>query len=584
MLKRGAGRENKSFSWIFKLVDVSLSIRKYCSILVFSRIKILLFVEMTKECFLFLFLYELFKIVMFGRKLPIGIQTFSDIRTQGYLYVDKTAYVWQIANTGKPYFFSRPRRFGKSLLISTFESYFEGRKDLFEGLAIEKLEEKWDKHPVLHLDLNARKYERPEDLIAMLNQYLEKWEAKFGNEKKDRAPEERFEYIIQRACEQTGKGVVVLVDEYDKPLLQSLHDEELLEAYRRTLKAFYGVLKSADKYLRFVFLTGVTKFSQVSVFSDLNQLNDISMDYDSGTLCGITHEELVNNFSPEIEMLAKANGLSKDEAVEQMTRQYDGYHFHPNADGVYNPFSVLNAFYKKEFGNYWFQTGTPTFLVKSLQKADYDLRTLMDGVETPAINFTEYRAEANNPIPLIYQSGYLTIKEYDKEFKMYTLGFPNDEVRYGFLNFLVPFYTTVTDDKKSFFIGKFVQELRNGETDAFMQRLEAFFADFPYELNDKTERHYQVVLYLIFKLMGQFTQVEVRSAKGRADAIVQTPKFVYVFEFKLNGTAEEALQQINDKGYAVPFQSDNRQIVKVGVEFSAETRNVNRWLVEEGVN
>ena len=580
MLKRGAGRENKSFSWIFKLVDVSLSIRKYCSILVFSRIKILLFVEMTKECFLFLFLYELFKIVMFGRKLPIGIQTFSDIRTQGYLYVDKTAYVWQIANTGKPYFFSRPRRFGKSLLISTFESYFEGRKDLFEGLAIEKLEEKWDKHPVLHLDLNARKYERPEDLIAMLNQYLEKWEAKFGNEKKDRAPEERFEYIIQRACEQTGKGVVVLVDEYDKPLLQSLHDEELLEAYRRTLKAFYGVLKSADKYLRFVFLAGVTKFSQVSVFSDLNQLNDISMDYDSGTLCGITHEELVNNFSPEIEMLAKANGLSKDEAVEQMTRQYDGYHFHPNADGVYNPFSVLNAFYKKEFGNYWFQTGTPTFLVKSLQKADYDLRTLMDGVETPAINFTEYRAEANNPIPLIYQSGYLTIKEYDKEFKMYTLGFPNDEVRYGFLNFLVPFYNTVTDDKKSFFIGKFVQELRNGETDAFMQRLEAFFADFPYELNDKTERHYQVVLYLIFKLMGQFTQAEVRSAKGRADAIVQTPKFVYVFEFKLNGTAEEALQQINDKGYAVPFHSDNRQIVKVGVEFSAETRNVNRWLVD----
>ncbi len=522
--------------------------------------------------------------VIFGRKLPIGIQTFEKIRNEGYLYVDKTRMVWNLASMGVAYFLSRPRRFGKSLLISTFEAYFEGRRDLFEGLAIEKLEEKWDRHPVLHLDLNARKYERPEDLIAMLNQYLEKWEAKFGNEKKDRAPEERFEYIIQRACEQTGKGVVVLVDEYDKPLLQSLHNEELLEAYRATLKAFYGVLKSADKYLRFVFLTGVTKFSQVSVFSDLNQLNDISMDYDSGTLCGITHEELVNNFSPEIEALAKVNGLTKEEAIEQMTRQYDGYHFHPNADGVYNPFSVLNAFYKKEFGNYWFQTGTPTFLVKSLQQADYDLRTLMDGVETPAINFTEYRAEANNPIPLIYQSGYLTIKEYDRRFQIYTLGFPNDEVRYGFLNFLVPYYTPVTDDKKNFYIGQFIKELENGETDAFMQRLEAFFADFPYELNDKTERHYQVVLYLIFKLMGQFTQVEVRSAKGRADAIVQTPKFVYVFEFKLNGTAEEALQQINDKGYAVPFQSDNRQIVKVGVEFSAETRNVNRWLVEEGVH
>lgn len=518
--------------------------------------------------------------VTFGRKLPIGIQTFSDIRTQGYIYVDKTALVWQIANSGKPYFMSRPRRFGKSLLLSTFEAYFEGRKDLFEGLAIEALEEKWEKHAVLHLDLNAEKYDTIESLNAILSYQLTQWEAVYGKGEDEHTLTNRFKGVIQRAYEQTGKGVVVLVDEYDKPLLQCMHNEELLEDYRTILKAFYGVLKSLDRYLRFIFLTGVTKFSQVSVFSDLNQLNDISMDYDSGTLCGITHEELVGNFSPEIDMLAKVNGLSKEEAVEQMTRQYDGYHFHPNAVGVYNPFSVLNAFYKKEFGNYWFQTGTPTFLVNSLLKSDYDLRTLMDGVETPAINFTEYRAEANNPIPLIYQSGYLTIKEYDKEFKMYTLGFPNDEVRYGFLNFLVPFYTTVTDDKKSFYIGKFVQELRNGEINAFMQRFEAFFADFPYELNDKTERHYQVVVYLIFKLMGQFTQAEVRSAKGRADAIVQTPKYVYVFEFKLNGTAEDALQQINDKGYAVPFQMDNRQLVKVGVEFSAETRNVNRWLVE----
>ena len=518
--------------------------------------------------------------VTFGRKLPIGIQTFEKIRREGCLYVDKTKFVWDLVSTGVPYFLSRPRRFGKSLLLSTFEAYFEGKKELFEGLAIEKLEEKWDKHPVLHLDLNARKYERPEDLIAMLNQYLEKWEAKYGDEKKDRAPEERLEYVIQRAYEQTGKGVVVLVDEYDKPLLQSFHDEALFEAYRTTLKAFYGVLKSADKYLRFAFLTGVTKFSQVSVFSDLNQLNDISMDRNYAAVCGLTQQELLDNFQPELEALAEENELSFDETVELMTRQYDGYHFHPKGEGMYNPFSVLNAFDKKEFGNYWFQTGTPTFLVKSLQQADYDLRTLMDGVETPAINFTEYRAEANNPIPLIYQSGYLTIKEYDNRFKIYKLGFPNDEVRYGFLNFLVPFYTPITDDKKSFYIGQFVRELENGDTDAFMHRFEAFFADFPYELNDKTERHYQVVVYLIFKLMGQFTQAEVHSAQGRADAIVQTPKYVYVFEVKLNGTAEEALQQIHDKGYAVPFQTDNRQIVKVGVEFSTETRNVKRWLVE----
>ena len=518
--------------------------------------------------------------VKFGRKLPIGIQTFEKIRREGYLYVDKTKLVWELVSTGVPNFLSRPRRFGKSLLISTFEAYFEGKKELFEGLAIEKLEEKWETHPILHLDLNARKYERPEDLIAMLNQYLEKWEARFGDEKKDRAPEERFEYVIQRAYEQTGKGVVVLVDEYDKPLLQAIHNEELLDAYRTTLKAFYGVLKSADRYLRFVFLTGVTKFSQVSVFSDLNQLNDISMSRNYATICGLTKQELIDNFTPELEELAEENELSFDEAVDMMTQQYDGYHFHPKGEGMFNPFSVLNAFDKNEFGSYWFQTGTPTFLVNSLQRADYDLRILMDGVEAPATNFTEYRAEANNPIPLIYQSGYLTIKDFDNRFKIYKLGFPNDEVRYGFLNFLVPFYTPIKDDKNSFYIGQFIQELENGEIDVFMKRFEAFFADFPYELNDKTERHYQVVVYLIFKLMGQFTQAEVHSAQGRADAIVQTPKYVYVFEFKLNGTAEEALQQINDKGYATPFHTDSRKVMKIGVEFSADTRNVKRWLVE----
>lgn len=519
--------------------------------------------------------------VTLGRKLPIGIQTFADIRTQGYLYVDKTALVWQIANTGKPYFLSRPRRFGKSLLISTFEAYFEGKKELFEGLAAEKLEDKWEKFPVLHLDLNAEKYDTIDSLNAILSNQLTQWEAVYGKGNDENTLSNRFKGIIQRANEQTGKGVVVLVDEYDKPLLQAIHNETLLEAYRVILKAFYGVLKSSDKYLRFVFLTGVTKFSQVSVFSDLNQLNDISMSKAYATLCGLTKEELLENFKPELEDLAVECEQSFDETVEMMAQQYDGYHFHQKGEGVFNPFSVLNAFDKLEFGNYWFQTGTPTFLVKSLQKADYDLRTLMDGVESSAINFSEYRADTDNPIPLIYQSGYLTIKDFDNRFKIYTLGFPNDEVRYGFLNFLVPFYTPITDDKKNFYIGKFIQELEEGKVDAFMKRFESFFADFPYELNDRTERHYQVVVYLIFKLMGQFTQAEVHSAKGRADAIVQTPDYVYVFEFKLDGTAEEAVRQINEKGYAEPFKSDNRKVLKVGVEFSAETRNVKRWLVEE---
>ncbi|WP_244941255.1 ATP-binding protein, partial [Bacteroides eggerthii] len=416
------------------------------------------------------------------RKLPIGIQTFEEIRKENYLYVDKTAMVYQLANVGKPYFLSRPRRFGKSLLISTFEAYFQGRKDLFEGLAIEKLETEWKEYPVLHLDLNAKKYETSDDLTAMLNQYLEKWEQKYGNEKRNRSSEERFAYIIEQAYIQTGKQVVVLIDEYDKPLLQAILDEPLLEEYRRTLKAFYGVLKSADRYLRFVFLTGVTKFAQVSVFSDLNQLNDISMDYAYNSLCGITKEELSSNFVPEIKNLGEFLGLTFEEIVDRLEKQYDGYHFCEDTTvGLFNPFSVLNALQKLKLGNYWFQTGTPTYLVDLLKQSDYDLRLLINGIETTNSAFSEYRAEANNPLPMIYQSGYLTIKHYDKEVDLYTLKFPNDEVCYGFLNFLVPYYTNVSDDETGFHIAKFIRELRSGDIEAFMERLKVFFAGMPYE-------------------------------------------------------------------------------------------------------
>lgn len=512
------------------------------------------------------------------RKLPIGIQTFEDIRTNNYLYVDKTALVWRIANTGKPYFLSRPRRFGKSLLLSTFEAYFEGKKELFKGLAIEKMETEWKQYPVLHLDLNAEKYDSPERLGNILSNQLTQWEALYGKGADENTLSTRFSGIIRRACEQAGCGVVVLVDEYDKPLLQALGYNDLLEEYRKTLKAFYGVLKSTDRYLRFAFLTGVTKFSQVSVFSDLNQLNDISLDYAYATVCGITRQELAETFAPEIEEFGRVNNLSAEETVDKMARQYDGYHFHPKREGVFNPFSVLNAFSKWELGSYWFQTGTPTFLVEMLQETEYDLRTLLDGIEAPASMFTEYRVDAGNPIPLIYQSGYLTIKDYDERFRNYLLCFPNDEVKYGFISFLMPFYTGVKNDDQGFYIGKFINELESGDYDAFLTRLQAFFADFSYELNAKTERHYQVVFYLVFKLMGQFTQAEVKSAKGRADAVVKTPKYIYVFEFKLNGTAEEALQQIDDKGYLIPYQADGREVIKLGVEFSKEERNISRWL------
>ena len=515
-----------------------------------------------------------------GRKLPIGIQAFEDIRNDGYLYVDKTALMWTIANIGKPFFLSRPRRFGKSLLISTFEAYFKGRRELFTGFAVEELKKKWEEHPVLHLDLNARKYTTPADLDAILNQHLERWEAVYGEEKRDRASEERFAYVIRRASEQTGKGVVVLVDEYDKPLLQAIQNEPLLESYRSTLKAFYGVLKSADRYLRFAFLTGVTKFSQVSVFSDLNQLNDISMDYAYNSLCGITKEELSSNFVPEIKNLGEFLGLTFEEIVDRLEKQYDGYHFCEDTTvGLFNPFSVLNALQKLKLGNYWFQTGTPTYLVDLLKQSDYDLRLLINGIETTNSAFSEYRAEANNPLPMIYQSGYLTIKHYDKEVDLYTLKFPNDEVCYGFLNFLVPYYTNVSDDETGFHIAKFIRELRSGDIEAFMERLKVFFAGMPYELSENTERHYQAIFYVVFTLMGQFVETEVRSARGRADAVVKTKDFIFVFEFKLNGTAEEALKQIDEKGYLIPYTLDGRKLVKVGVNFSKEKRNIDCYVI-----
>ena len=512
------------------------------------------------------------------RKLPIGIQTFEKLREGDYLYVDKTAFVWRIANIGKPYFFNRPRRFGKSLLLSTFEAYFEGKKELFDGLAIADMEKEWKKYPVLHLDLNAEKYDSPQALVEILSRQLTQWELKYGKGEDEETLSGRFAGTLRRASEQSGRGVVVLVDEYDKPLLQALGDNALLDDYRKTLKAFYGVLKSSDRYLRFVFLTGVTKFAQVSVFSDLNQLNDISMKPQYATICGITRQELEDTFIPELNQLAEMNELTYEETLNKMTTLYDGYHFCEFAEGVFNPFSVLNVFDGYKFSNYWFQTGTPTFLVELLKESEYDLRTLIDGIEASASSFMEYRVDANNPIPLIYQSGYLTIKDYDKEFQLYRLAFPNDEVRYGFLNFLVPYYTPISEDEQNFYIGKFVQELRAGDVDAFLTRLQAFFADFPYELNEKTERHYQVVFYLVVKLMGQFTGTEVLSARGRADAVVKTPKYIYVFEFKLNGTAEQALQQIDEKGYLIPYQADGRVLVKVGVEFSAEKRNIDRWL------
>lgn len=512
------------------------------------------------------------------RKLPIGIQDFPRLRAEGYLYVDKTAFVHKLATEGSVYFLSRPRRFGKSLLVSTLGAYFEGRKDLFHGLAIEQLEQDWIEYPVLRLDLNAEKYDAPQALHGILNRHIEGWEARFPGGNPERSLPERFIGVIERAHEQTGQRVVVLVDEYDKPLLQAIGHSDLMDSYKSILKAFYGVLKSTDAHLKFVLLTGVTKFGQVSVFSDLNQLQDLSLHPSYATVCGITEAELLETFQPELIALAARQEMTFEECLAEVRRMYNGYRFEENAEGVYNPFSTLNLLSSLKFQDYWFQTGTPTFLVELLKRSDTDLREI-DNLEIVAEDFADYRQDPDRPIPVIYQSGYLTIQKYDPRYGRYTLGYPNAEVRNGFLNFLLPSYTGAEKGRGGFHIGKFAEELENGEVDAFLTRLQGFFEGIPYDLSDKTERHYQVVFYLVFTLMGRFVQTEVKSAKGRADAVVQTDSRVFVFEFKLNGTAEQALAQIDAQGYAVPYQAQGREVVKVGVEFDKDTRNLGRWLI-----
>lgn len=518
---------------------------------------------------------------MDGRKYPVGIQNFEKLRQEGYYYVDKTALVYRLANTGNYYFLSRPRRFGKSLLLSTLEAYFQGKRDLFEGLAMEELESQWTEYPVIHLDLNAKHYVSEQSLLEILNQYLEIYEALYGDEKKDRSPEERFAYIIRRAYEKTGNRVVILVDEYDKPMLQTIGKPELQEAYRGILKAFYGVLKSMDGHIRFAFLTGVTMFGKVSVFSDLNNLIDLSLRREYVDICGITEQELLDNFEPDIRSLAEAGQMTYEDTLTKLRTDYDGYHFCENSPGLYNPFSLLNTFISNEFGSYWFATGTPTYLVELLRLHHYNLHQLSQE-ETTAEVLNSVDSLATNPIPVIYQSGYLTIKEYDNEFGIYRLGFPNREVEEGFIKFLLPFYTSVQESKTNFEIGRFVTDVRKGDYDGFLRRLQSLLADTSYEqIKREQEIQYQNVLFIITKLMGFYVKAEYHTSHGRVDLVLQTDRYIYVMEFKLDGTAEEALKQINDKGYALPFVVDGRTLYKIGVNFSSETRNIERWIVEE---
>ena len=513
------------------------------------------------------------------KRYPIGVQNFESLRKDNFLYIDKTPLIHQLVMSGRYYFLSRPRRFGKSLLISTLEAYFQGKKDLFKGLAMEHLEKEWASHPVFHLDLNIEKYDSPESLEAILNNHLSRWERIYGTDASETSLSLRFAGIIRRAYEQTGQRVVVLVDEYDKPLLQSIDNKEVQTQLRNTLKPFYGVLKTMDGCITFAMLTGVTKFGKVSVFSDLNNLMDISMDHRYTELCGISEKEIHSYFQEEITELAKLQQTDYDNIADKLRKDYDGYHFAPNTGGIYNPFSILNTFARMTFGNYWFETGTPTYLVKLLKESNHDLGKVegaVVGIET----MSGIDAADADAIPVIYQSGYLTIVDYDREFNAFTLGFPNREVKEGFLKFLIPYYTPIRESNSTFEIQNFVREVRTGDIDGFFTRLQSFFADTTYELVRQQELHYSNVLYIIFKILGFYTQVEYHTNRGRIDLVLQTSQYIYVMEFKLNGTAEEALKQINQNGYALPFAKDSRTLYKIGINFSPETRNIEQWLVE----
>lgn len=509
---------------------------------------------------------------------PIGIQSFEKMRTGGYLYVDKTAFVYELAAKGSYYFLSRPRRFGKSLLLSTLEAYFEGKKELFQGLAIERLEKNWTKHPILHLDLNTEEYNAPESLSRILNDTLRNWEELYGTSPSETSFSLRFKGVVRRAAELTGRPVVILIDEYDKPMLQAIADEALQSSFRNTLKAFYSVMKSMDKYIRFAFLTGVTKFGKVSVFSDLNNLEDISMSDRFVEVCGMTENEIHQCFDTQICELAEATNISYEDTCLKLKQYYDGYHFVENSIGMYNPFSLLNTFKSLKFGSYWFETGTPTYLLELLKRSDYDLHNLAhEEVDADSLNSID--SASRNPVPVIYQSGYLTIKDYDAEFSMYRLGFPNKEVEEGFMRYLLPFYTSVKEGETAFQLKNFVTDIRGGNPDGFLTRLQTFFCDMPYELTEKVERYYQNVLFIVFKLLGFHVQAEYHTSYGRVDLILQTKEYIYIMEFKLDGSVDEALRQIEEHGHTRPFIEDSRKLISIGINFDSRTRSIEAWKI-----
>lgn len=513
------------------------------------------------------------------RRYPIGIQNFEQLRNRNCVYVDKTRLIYRLANTDSVYFLSRPRRFGKSLLVSTLEAYFQGKKELFKGLAMERLEKEWNVYPVFHIDFSLTKYTELRDLTGQLHLNLLDWEKIYGKGEDEYTPSERLRGIIRRAYEQTGMPVVVLIDEYDAPLLDSNSNIPLQQELRDEMRKFFSPLKGLGQYLRFLFITGISKFSQMSIFSELNNLQNISMRDDFSAICGITEQELLEELRPDIEQMALANDETCETACVHLKRQYDGYHFSKHCEDIYNPFSLFNAFNAKEYKNFWFSTGSPTFLINLLQETDFDVRQL-EGVEATDEQFDAPTERIISPIPVLYQSGYLTIKGYDPEFQVYRLAYPNREVRKGFIESLLPAYIELPGQNSTFYVVSFIRDLRRGDIESCLERTRSFFASIPNDLENKTEKHYQTIFYLLFRLMGMYVESEVKSSVGRADVVIKMKDAIYVLEFKYDSTAREALAQIDSKHYAVPYHKDGRRIVKVGINFDSSTRTIGDWIIE----
>ena len=512
------------------------------------------------------------------RKYPIGIQTFSEIIEGGWVYVDKTGYVYRLANTYKNVFLSRPRRFGKSLLTTTICSYFNGDKHLFEGLEAGNLEKRWEQYPILRFDLSLAKNTDVNMIANELQRQLSNYKDLYGRIEGEELPGKWFAGMIKRAYEYTGKKVVVVIDEYDAPMLDVLHVPDKLDVVRSVMQEFYAPLKACDEYLRFVFITGITKFSQLSIFSTLNNLVNISMEPEYSGICGISQQELETSLRQDVEEFAQSLNISYTQALEKLKEHYDGYHFSKTAEDIYNPFSLISALQAKDFNSYWFGTGTPTFLIEQLKRYNVDF-TKLDSVEAFAHSFDSPSENMKSALPLLYQSGYITIKGYDPQWERYMLGIPNKEVKIGLLDTLMTDYVSADDVNNYNFIVSFCKAIDENRMDDALAEMRVFLASIPSCLSNKTERDFQTMFYLIFSMLGKFIETEVCNAQGRADIVLKTRSTIYVMELKLDGSVDEALQQIDKKGYMIPYTLDHRKLVKVGINFDTNQRTISDWRI-----